>query len=84
MAAVKPSGLLLIIAGVWVLTQVLGGDALGRLGITSPTSGGLPPNASTPVGPIAGEAAAAAAAAAARAGNTNTGGGTARGQGQPR
>jgi hypothetical protein len=32
---VKPSGLVLVIAGVWVLCQVLGGDALGRLGITA-------------------------------------------------
>lgn len=29
------SGLLLVVAGVLVLTQVLGGDALGRLGVTS-------------------------------------------------
>jgi hypothetical protein len=27
------AGVLLIIAGVWVLTQLLAGDALGRLGI---------------------------------------------------
>lgn len=27
------SGLLLVLAGVWVLTQVLGGNALGRLGV---------------------------------------------------
>lgn len=32
---------LLIVAGVWVLCQVLGGDALGRLRISgSSTSGG--------------------------------------------
>jgi hypothetical protein len=29
------AGLLLIIAGVWALSQVLGGDALHRLGVTS-------------------------------------------------
>lgn len=28
------AGTLLIVAGVWVLFQVLGGDALGRLGVT--------------------------------------------------
>lgn len=27
------SGIVLVIAGVWVLTQVFGGNALGRLGI---------------------------------------------------
>ena len=29
----KPGGVLLVIAGVWVLCQVLGGNALKRLGI---------------------------------------------------
>lgn len=29
-------GTLLILAGVWVLCQVFGGNALGRLGITDP------------------------------------------------
>jgi len=29
------AGIVLVIAGVWVATQVLGGDALDRLGITS-------------------------------------------------
>ncbi len=29
----KPSGLVLVVAGVWVLCQLLGGDALGRLGV---------------------------------------------------
>lgn len=29
----KPGGLVLVVAGVWVLCQVLGGDALARLGI---------------------------------------------------
>lgn len=37
-------GTLLAVAGVWVLFQVLGGDALGRLGVsgqpTTPGSGG--------------------------------------------
>lgn len=27
------AGIVLIIAGVWVLAQVLGGDALNRLGV---------------------------------------------------
>ena len=29
----KPGGLLLVIGGVWVLCQVLGGNALQRLGL---------------------------------------------------
>jgi hypothetical protein len=34
-------GILLTVAGVWVLSQVLGGNALGRLGITgAPTEPG--------------------------------------------
>ena len=32
------SGVVLIIAGAWVLCQVLGGNALGRLGITGQTA----------------------------------------------
>lgn len=36
----KAGGVLLLIAGTWVLFQVLGGNALGRLGITEPL--GLP------------------------------------------
>lgn len=27
----NPTGILLIVAGIWVGTQILGGDALGRL-----------------------------------------------------
>lgn len=27
------SGAVLMIAGIWVLTQILGGNALGRLGV---------------------------------------------------
>lgn len=35
------SGAVLIVAGVWALTQVLGGNALGRLGVTgAPTTTG--------------------------------------------
>ncbi|WP_088289833.1 hypothetical protein [Kineosporia sp. A_224] len=34
----NPSGLVIIIAGVWVACQVLGGDALTRLGITGVAS----------------------------------------------
>jgi hypothetical protein len=30
---VNAAGVVLIIAGVWVLSQVLAGDALGRLGV---------------------------------------------------
>lgn len=38
---VAVSGVLLIVAGVWVVTQVLAGDALGRLGVAGPrTSAG--------------------------------------------
>ena len=34
-------GILLIVAGAWVLCQVLGGDALGRLGVSgAPTAPG--------------------------------------------
>jgi hypothetical protein len=36
-------GVLLTLAGVWVLTQILGGNALQRLGITgqdAPSTGG--------------------------------------------
>lgn len=29
------AGAVLVIAGIWVLSQVLAGDALGRLGIAS-------------------------------------------------
>lgn len=33
-------GVLLVVAGAWVLCQILGGNALGRLGITGdPDSG---------------------------------------------
>lgn len=38
MVAVRPSGIVLVIAGVWVLCQVLGGNALGRLNITAQSS----------------------------------------------
>jgi hypothetical protein len=34
----KAGGILLALAGVWVLTQVLGGDALKRLGVTGKAS----------------------------------------------
>jgi hypothetical protein len=34
LVAVKPGGALLALFGVWVLCQVLGGNALDRLGIT--------------------------------------------------
>ncbi|HEX6869896.1 MAG TPA: hypothetical protein VF163_02255 [Micromonosporaceae bacterium] len=40
------AGILLTVAGVWVLAQVLRGNALGRLGITgepSPTTSDTPP-----------------------------------------
>lgn len=35
-------GVVLVLAGVWVLCQVLGGDALGRLGLTGKTSDTAP------------------------------------------
>jgi hypothetical protein len=41
---VNASGVLLIVAGVWVLCQVFGGNALGRLGIAGePTEPGKKP-----------------------------------------
>ena len=33
----KPGGVLLVLAGVWVLCQVLGGNALKRLGLDKAT-----------------------------------------------
>jgi len=33
---VRPAGVVLAIAGAWILVQVLGGDALGRLGVAGP------------------------------------------------
>lgn len=33
----SPSGVVLVIAGAWILCQVLGGNALGRLNITGQT-----------------------------------------------
>jgi hypothetical protein len=39
---VNPGGILLCVAGVWVLCQLLGGDALGRLGIYQPADA-VPP-----------------------------------------
>jgi cell wall-associated NlpC family hydrolase len=37
---VNPSGVLLVLAGLWAITQLVKGDALGRLGLTggAPTS----------------------------------------------
>lgn len=41
MAALMWGGVLLIVAGVWITTQVLRGNALGRLGISGePTTPG--------------------------------------------
>jgi hypothetical protein len=34
----RSGGVLLALAGVWVLCQVLGGNALGRLGVTGQSS----------------------------------------------
>lgn len=34
----NPGGVVLVVAGVWVLCQVLGGDALKRLGIVGQTT----------------------------------------------
>ena len=38
----KPGGIVLVLAGVWVLCQVLGGNALVRLGIVSDGSSSPP------------------------------------------
>jgi hypothetical protein len=38
---VNASGAVLALLGVWVIFQVLGGDALGRLGVTA--AAGTPP-----------------------------------------
>ncbi|HTF08534.1 MAG TPA: hypothetical protein VK659_10235 [Asanoa sp.] len=35
----KPGGVLLVVAGLWVLAQVLGGNALVRLGLITDTGG---------------------------------------------
>lgn len=44
MVAVSPSGILLALAGVWIMCQVFGGNALGRLGIAGePTEPGKKP-----------------------------------------
>lgn len=42
------SGILLALVGVWVLTQVLGGNALGRLGVID--NSGAVQNAGSSVG----------------------------------
>lgn len=34
----KPGGVVLVLAGVWVLTQILGGHMLERLGVLGGTS----------------------------------------------
>lgn len=48
-------GILLAVAGAWVLCQVLGGNALGRLGIsgepTTPGTGGAKTAPATAKGP---------------------------------
>lgn len=43
-------GVLLIVAGTWVLTQVFAGDALGRLGVTGAATapGTVSPASSVP------------------------------------
>lgn len=52
----KPGGVLLVIAGVWVLCQVLGGSALKRLGLeaapaaAAPKAGPIPPGTKDPLG----------------------------------
>jgi len=47
-------GLLLVVGGIWVLSQVLGGNALGRLGIsgqgTQPGTTKTAPNTATASG----------------------------------
>lgn len=38
----KPGGVLLVVAGVWVLCQVLGGQALQRLGLVAASGAAAP------------------------------------------
>lgn len=38
----NPAGLVVAIAGIWVVCQVFGGNALERLGVLSPSGSGLP------------------------------------------
>jgi hypothetical protein len=47
--AVNPSGVVLVLAGAWVLCQVLGGNALRRLNISGPATPAPQPTA--PGGP---------------------------------
>lgn len=52
----KPGGVLLVLAGVWVLCQVLGGNAIKRLGLEAgttadtPKAGPVPPGTKDPLG----------------------------------
>jgi hypothetical protein len=76
------AGLVVVIAGTWVLAQVLKGNALGRLGIAgepSPTaagdSGGFKiPWPINPGGPVGGAAAGGAQAAGSVLGGRGAGG----------
>jgi len=45
---VKPGGVLLVLAGVWVLCQVLGGNALERLGVITADAPAQPEFGSVP------------------------------------
>ena len=46
------SGAVLVVFGGWVLCQILGGNALGRLGITGAATGpATPPDTSGPLAP---------------------------------
>lgn len=50
----KPSGILLVLIGAWIATQVLGGNAMERLNLIKPDgSAGSVPTAPgvTPMGP---------------------------------
>ncbi len=47
----KASGLVLVIFGGWVLCQVLGGNALGRLGITGSATKPGTPDVTGPIAP---------------------------------
>lgn len=51
MAAVNAPGALLIIIGAWVVTQILGGNALERLGVVKPDDTSSGPSTLAP-GPI--------------------------------
>jgi hypothetical protein len=48
---VKPGGVLLVLAGVWVLCQVLAGNALNRLGLDAAAAAAAEGPSTAPVVP---------------------------------